>query len=84
LSSRSPNGPAALGCDIDFVHDIASNPANQHLVKAFVSLAEAFGPETIAGRVEDEQTVALLREHGADCAQAFQPGGPASVEVRSS
>ena len=68
-----------LKIDIDFVHDLASNTANQHLVKAIVSLARAFGQQTIAEGVDDAQTLGLLREYGVDFAQGFHLGRPAPV-----
>src|SRR5450755_926330 len=39
--------------DIEFVRDLASNTANQHLVKATGNIAQGFGVQTIAERVED-------------------------------
>ena len=66
-----------LKIDIEFVRHLASNPANQHLVKAIVNLAEGFGHETIAEGVEDEETLALLRDYGVDYAQGFHLGPPA-------
>lgn len=61
----------ALKIDIDFVRDLPSNAANQHLVQAIVALAHSFGTETIAGGVEDRETLALLREFGVDYAQGY-------------
>ncbi len=66
--------------DIDFVRDIASNPANQHLVKATVGLAKDFGYETIAEGVEDAECLALLKEYGVDFAQGFHIGRPAPLD----
>ena len=48
-----------LKIDIDFVRDLGSNPANQHLVRAIVGLADGFGYQTIAEGVEDAETLAL-------------------------
>ncbi|MDX6678516.1 MAG: hypothetical protein QOE31_2568 [Solirubrobacteraceae bacterium] len=70
-----------LKIDIEFVRDLPSNPANQHLVKAIVSLAHAFGQETIAEGVEDEETLRLLRDYGVDFAQGFHLGRPASMSA---
>jgi EAL domain-containing protein (putative c-di-GMP-specific phosphodiesterase class I) len=72
-----------LKIDMEFVRHLGSNPANQHLVKAIVSLAEAFGHRTIAEGVEDAETVTLLREYGVDYAQGFHLGRPAAIEVPS-
>jgi PAS domain S-box-containing protein len=69
-----------LKIDIEFVRDLASNPANQHLVKAIVNLAQGFGHETIAEGVEDEETLELLREYGVDFAQGFHIGRPGPLE----
>jgi PAS domain S-box-containing protein len=61
----------ALKIDIDFVRDLPGSPANQHLIQAIVALARSFGTETIAGGVEDRETLALLREFGVDYAQGY-------------
>jgi PAS domain S-box-containing protein len=66
--------------DIDFVRNISSNPANQHLVKATVGLAKDFGYETIAEGVEDAETHALLEQYGVDFAQGFHLGRPAPLD----
>ena len=66
--------------DIDFVRDIASNPANQHLVKATVGLAKDFGYETIAEGVEDAESLFLLKDYGVDFAQGFHIGRPAPLD----
>ncbi len=69
-----------LKIDIDFVRDLVSNPANQHLVKATVGLAHDFGYETIAEGVEDEETLVKLKDYGVDFAQGFHLGRPAPVD----
>lgn len=68
-----------LKIDMEFVRDLPSNEANQHLVKAIVSLAQGFGNETIAEGVEDEATLKLLKEYGVDYAQGFFIGRPAPM-----
>ncbi len=70
-----------LKIDIDFVRDLASNPANQHLVKAIVGLADGFGYKTIAEGVENAETLALLKDYGVDFAQGFHVGRPAPIEA---
>ena len=69
-----------LKIDIDFVRDLATNLANQHLVRAIVGLANGFGYETIAEGVEDAETLALLTGYGVDFAQGFYLGRPAPIE----
>ena len=68
-----------LKIDIDFVRGLPDNAANQHLVQAIVALAQSFGIETIAGGVEDHDTLALLREFGVDYAQGYAINGLAPV-----
>jgi PAS domain S-box-containing protein len=68
-----------LKIDIEFVRHLRSNHANQHLVKAIVSLAKGFGQETIAEGVEDEDTLRLLCDYGVDFAQGFHIGRPAPI-----
>jgi PAS domain S-box-containing protein len=69
-----------LKIDIDFVRDLVTNTANQHLVKAIVSLAKAFGQQTIAEGVEDARTLSLLRDYGVDYVQGFHLGRPVPCE----
>ncbi|MGH2977099.1 MAG: EAL domain-containing protein [Gaiellaceae bacterium] len=65
-----------LKIDQDFVHELATNKSNQHLVRAIVGLAQGFGYQTIAEGVEDQATLHLLREYGVDYAQGFHLGHP--------
>jgi PAS domain S-box-containing protein len=69
-----------LKIDIDFVRNLGSNPANQHLVRAIVGLAEGFGCKTIAEGVEDPETLALLTDYGVDFAQGFYLGRPVPID----
>jgi PAS domain S-box-containing protein len=68
-----------LKIDIDFVRDLTTNTANQHLVKAIVSLAHDFGYMTIGEGVEDAETLELIKTYGADFAQGFHTGPPAPL-----
>jgi EAL domain-containing protein (putative c-di-GMP-specific phosphodiesterase class I) len=68
-----------LKIDMEFVRDLVTNPANQHVVRAIVSLAQAFGLQTIAEGVEDEPTLHLLADEGVDYAQGFHLGRPAPL-----
>jgi PAS domain S-box-containing protein len=70
-----------LKIDIEFVRDLTTNQANQHLVKAIVGLAKDFGCQTVAEGVEDAETLALLEEYGVDFAQGFHLGRPAPLEA---
>jgi PAS domain S-box-containing protein len=65
-----------LKIDIEFVRDLPSVQANQHLVRAVVSLAKAFGLQTIAEGVEDQATLELLRDYDVDAVQGYHLGRP--------
>jgi PAS domain S-box-containing protein len=66
-----------LKIDVDFVRELTTNRANQHLVKAIVGLAQDFGYQTIAEGVENAETLALLEDYGVDFAQGYYLGRPA-------
>jgi PAS domain S-box-containing protein len=70
-----------LKIDIEFVRDLTTNQANQHLVKAIVGLAQDFGYETIAEGVGDAEAMVLLKDYGVDYAQGFHLGRPAPIEA---
>jgi PAS domain S-box-containing protein len=70
-----------LKVDVEFVRDLAENPASRKVVEAIVSLAESFGLKTIGEGVEDEQTVELLRRLGVDYVQGFHLGRPEPLEA---
>lgn len=69
-----------LKIDIEFVRDLCQNSASRKVVEAVISLARGFGLQTIAEGVEDEATLQLLRELGADMAQGYHIGVPAPLE----
>jgi PAS domain S-box-containing protein len=69
-----------LKIDVEFVRDILTNEANQHLVRAIVSMAKAFNLKTIAEGVEDQETWDFLREEGVDFGQGFHLGHPAPIK----
>ena len=68
-----------LKIDIEFVRDLATNPASQLVVEAVVTLARGFGLETVAEGVEDERTLELLREYGVEYAQGYHVARPAAL-----
>lgn len=69
--------------DIEFVRDLATNTANRHVVKAIVSLAHAFGLETVAEGVEEADSLAVLRAEDVNHAQGgnstLDPARPTNV-----
>ncbi len=62
--------------DIEFIRDLPTSEANQHVVKGIVNLAQGFGQLTIAEGVEDAETLQLLRELHVDFAQGYFTGRP--------
>ena len=68
-----------LKIDIEFVRDLVTSSANQHVVKAIINLAQGFGCQTVAEGVEDAETLALLEDYGVDFAQGFYLGRPAPL-----
>ena len=66
-----------LKIDVEFVRDLSTNRASQHVVKAVVSLAKGLGLKTVAEGVEDERTFDLLGNFGVTHAQGYfiaEPG----------
>jgi diguanylate cyclase (GGDEF)-like protein/PAS domain S-box-containing protein len=68
-----------LKIDREFVRDIERNAASRRVVEAVVGLASGFGLKTVAEGVEDERTLALLRQLGVDYGQGFLIGRPAPL-----
>jgi diguanylate cyclase (GGDEF)-like protein/PAS domain S-box-containing protein len=68
-----------LKIDGDFVQKLPESVTDQSVVKAIVQLARGLGKRTIAEFVEDEHTLALLREYGVDYAQGYHVGVPEPV-----
>ena len=66
-----------LKIDIEFILDATSSTASRHVISSVVSLARAFGLQTIAEGVEDEETLQLLARLGVDLAQGYLFGRPA-------
>jgi diguanylate cyclase (GGDEF)-like protein/PAS domain S-box-containing protein len=62
--------------DIEFVRDLLSSSASQHVVQAVVGLARDFGVQTVAEGVEDAETLNLLARFGVDFAQGFHIARP--------
>jgi EAL domain-containing protein (putative c-di-GMP-specific phosphodiesterase class I) len=68
-----------LKINVEFVLDLVTNRESLHLVKAIVSLARAFGLQTIAEGAEDEESLAVLQAEGVDFGQGFHLGRPAPL-----
>jgi EAL domain-containing protein (putative c-di-GMP-specific phosphodiesterase class I) len=73
--------------DGSFVKDLPHNRAGRMVVKSVVEVAGSLGCRTIAERVGDSETLALLQGQGVDYAQGFYVGRPrpaAELEVVAS
>lgn len=62
--------------DGQFIKKVASDPNNQCLTQALVSIAEHFDMFTVAEMVEDKADAAWLASNGVDCLQGFLFGAP--------
>jgi PAS domain S-box-containing protein len=70
-----------LKIDVDFVRDLATNAASRHVVEAVVTLARAFGLQTVAEGVEDAAALQVVGELGVDFAQGYYIARPASLDA---
>jgi PAS domain S-box-containing protein len=70
-----------LKIDREFVEDLRTSETDRQVVMASIGLAGAFGLQTIAEGVEDQETLDLLRELGVDYAQGFFLGRPAPISM---
>jgi PAS domain S-box-containing protein len=70
-----------LKIDVDFVRDLATNAASRHVVEAVVTLARAFGLQTVAEGVEDAAALQLVGELGVDFAQGYHIARPAPLDA---
>jgi EAL domain-containing protein (putative c-di-GMP-specific phosphodiesterase class I) len=69
--------------DRSFVRDIGTDPEDEAVVQAIVSLGHTLGKEVVAEGVESEAQLGFLRELGCDAAQGFllaRPQAAAEVE----
>jgi len=62
--------------DGSFVRDIAKNPVNQAIVRAFTNVTHSVGKESVAEWVEDAETLDVLRRLHVDLAQGYFIGFP--------
>lgn len=65
--------------DGSFIKGLTSNPDDVVFVKALTDAVRGYGKTTVAEFVEDEATLAILREIGVDFAQGYLIGRPATV-----
>jgi len=65
--------------DGEFVKDLPHSRTDQLTVTAVVSLAKGLGKEVVAEFVQDDATIAMLKELGVDYAQGYHIGKPNEV-----
>lgn len=65
--------------DGGFIRGLVSNPMDQLVVQAIVSIATGLGKRTVAEFVAEPETVSLLRTIGVDCAQGYYIGEPRPI-----
>ena len=63
-----------LKIDGVFVRDIATNAVNRAMVKAINEVGHVMGLKTVAEYVENDDTLAVIRELGVDYAQGYAVG----------
>jgi diguanylate cyclase (GGDEF)-like protein/PAS domain S-box-containing protein len=69
-----------LKIDGEFITQCLSNPTDQLLIDAVVTLAKGLGKCTIAEFVGDQDTLEFLAARGVDFAQGFHVGHPVPLE----
>lgn len=62
--------------DRRFIQAITTNPRERLIVANMIGLSHALGQEVVAEGIEDEETLAALRELGCDLAQGYHIGRP--------
>lgn len=65
--------------DLSFVLGLVESVDDRRVVQSIVGIAEQFKLATIAEGVENQATLELLREMGADYAQGFHLGRPTQI-----
>jgi PAS domain S-box-containing protein len=71
-----------LKIDNEFARGVRTGVAERRVIDAVVSVGQAFGIRTVAEGVEDEETLAILREAGVDLGQGWLFGKPRLVDTQ--
>ena len=71
-----------LKIDREFVGGMTRSAEDRRVAETVISLARGFGLQTIAEGIEDQATLDLVRELGADFGQGFFIGRPAPLHAR--
>jgi PAS domain S-box-containing protein len=70
-----------LKIDSTFVRDLATDRADQAMVRSIVAIAHEFGLRTVAEGVEDAAALTLLREYGVHNVQGYLMGRPRPLSL---
>lgn len=70
--------------DGSFVKNIETNALHRAMVKSMNEISHAIGKKTVAEFVENERSLALLREMGVDYVQGYHIGKPLVVDMQLS
>ncbi len=62
-----------------FIRGLVSNPIDQAVVKAIVTIAQRLGKKTVAEFVAEQETAMMLRKIGVDYAQGYYYGVPQPI-----
>lgn len=65
--------------DGGFIRGLVSNPMDQLVVQAIVTIAQGLGKKTVAEFVAEPETASLLRKIGVDFAQGYYIGEPQPI-----
>ncbi len=66
--------------DRTFIGGMQAGAADRHIVRSIINLAHGLGLEVVAEGVEDQETLALLREMDCDAIQGYLTGRPVPVD----
>lgn len=69
-----------LKIDQSFVRSLASDQEDAAIVRTIIQMAKSFGLRTVAEGVEDESSLALLRQYLCDEAQGYHFAKPMSAQ----
>lgn len=69
-----------LKIDRSLVREVTSSMIDEALVRSIVETGSFLGIKTVAGYIEDEETLTKLVEMGVDCMQGYLIGEPVALE----
>ena len=69
-----------LKIDRTLVREVTSSMIDEALVRSIVETGSFLGIKTVAGYIEDDETLIKLGEMGVDCVQGYLIGEPVELE----